>query len=115
MEAEFRPLKTAEFEMIGKLLDHDFPGREVLHQQLASLTARQIDENGSLALRSLANHRANVSSRCPTEAICPDSDGVLIHFSLHVVDGKMDELEIFKEDGSSIGKRVKAEELVLYW
>lgn len=114
MEADFHPLSPSEMKLLEKLLDHEFQGRDALRTQLASLTARQIDENGSLALKSGTNNRADVLGRCPTEGTCPDIDGVLIHVTLHVVKGKMDELEIFKEDGSKVQRPPEVEALVVY-
>jgi hypothetical protein len=57
METSFRPLNADEMELLKKLLDHDFPGRDVLIRQLSSVTGRQIDENGSIELKTAENER----------------------------------------------------------
>lgn len=114
METSFRPLNTNEMELLTKLLDHDFPGRDALRRQLSSVTGRRIDENGSIELRTAENERAEVQSASPTEGTCADIDGVPIAVMLHVKEGKLRLLEIFKEDGSEIQRPPKAEALAAY-
>ena len=110
----FRQLELSELRLLEKLLNHEFSGCDELRQQLAGATARQIDDLGGLELQSSLGGRAEVLSRCPTEGTCPDADGVLIHVSLHVVDGRMNELEIFKEDGSKIQTPPNPDLLTVY-
>jgi hypothetical protein len=112
MDSDFRPLKAPERDLLEKLLDHKFPGRDELHLQLGSVAARQIYQDGTLALRASGNPAA-VKGRVPSEGSCPDVDGVLIHVLLHVLNGVMDELEIFKEDGSDIVRPPSGGALVL--
>ncbi len=45
------------------------------------------------------------------EAQAPDSDGIHVHFLLHVVSGFAAELEIYKDDGTPIGRLPRADEL----
>jgi len=102
MDSDFRPLRGSERELLEKLLEHEFPGRDQLREQLLSVAAQQVYEDGTLALRVSSGQPAPVKGRVPTEGTCPDNDGVMIHVLLHVVSGMMDELEIFKEDGTDI-------------
>ena len=60
--------------------------------------ARIIDENGSLAIRVMDCDRANVRERVPVEADAIDSDGQPVHVLLHVVDGYLNELELYRND-----------------
>jgi hypothetical protein len=53
-------------------------------------------------INPVTSTRAKVSRRIPIEAEGKDIDGVKIHILLHVVDGFMDELEIFREDPEPI-------------
>ena len=114
MESNFRPLELSERELLQGLLAPEFPGREELRRQLDSVMARKIDEDGSLALQTAAADPAPVKSRVPTEGHCPDSDGTAIHVLLHVVNGFMNELEIFKEDSSRVVQSPAAQNLVLF-
>lgn len=100
-------------ELLEKLLDHEFPGRDELRGQLGSVSAKQVCKDGTLSLQVSSGQPAVVKHRVPTEGSCPDSDGVMIHVLLHVVSGMMDELEMFKEDGSDVLRPPTAAALVL--
>jgi hypothetical protein len=43
-----------------------------------------------------------VRRRIPVEASYPDADGVVVHVLLHVIDGRLDELEVYREDSGSV-------------
>jgi hypothetical protein len=83
-------------------LDQDFPGKRTLVQQLATARVRRIDGDESLEFALDDGPRAEVVRRIPVEAEGEDADGVTIHILLHVLDGVMKELEIFREDGGSV-------------
>ena len=114
MDLSYRPLKANERDLLERLLDPDFPGRDELLGQVSSVTAKEIDEDGGLALRCAPNRPAPVKCRVPTEGECADNDGVMIHVLLHVVDGVMSELEVFKEDSSRVQNPPLARDLVLF-
>ena len=113
MDTHFRPLDTDEREIIERLLESEFPGRDELREQLKAVTARKVDDEGSLEFRVIESKPAPVKYRIPTEAVCPDTDGVNTYLLLHVVGGMMAELEIFKEDKSHIRRRPTADCLVI--
>lgn len=79
------------------LLKEGFPGRQALLEQVPSLSVCPIDKEGSLRLET-SGPRAKVKQRVPVEAMQEDIDGVTIHILLHVIDGLMNELEIYKDD-----------------
>ena len=54
---------------------------------------------------------AEVTRRIPVEAEAEDSDGVSIHFLLHVVDGVVHELEVYREDSGPVLHRPRPEQL----
>lgn len=114
MESNFRPLEASERELLQGLLVQEFPGREELRRQLNTVLAKRIDADGSIALQTGAADPAPVKSRVPTEGQCPDADGTVIHVLLHVVNGFMNELEIFKEDSSRVIQPPVAGNLVLF-
>jgi hypothetical protein len=118
MNSEFRPLKTQEREIFEKLLEPDFPGRDELRRQLDLVTAQQVHDDGTLALRCGSCQPAPVRCQVPTEGECSDSDGGEIHVLLHVVNGFMNELEIFKNEvpggKTEILKPPAARDLVLF-
>jgi hypothetical protein len=101
-EHTFRDFTTHEQGIIDRLLEKAFPGRDEICEQMKKCLVRTIDEDESLEFLVQSNVKAKVKRRIPVEAEFQDADGVLIHLLLHVVDGKVNELEIYKEDGSPI-------------
>ena len=102
MQSSFRALTARELEILEKLLEPEFPGRDELRQQVGSLTARQLFQDGTLDLNCGATLRAPVTCRVPTEGEYFDADGFRVNVLLHVVDGLMNELEILKLHPSKI-------------
>ena len=98
----FRHLTVREQGIIDRLLEKAFPGRDEIYQQIQQCLVRTIDAEQSLGFLVAENMHSQVKKRIPVEAEFQDADGVLIHILLHVVDGQVKELEIYKEDGSSI-------------
>ena len=114
METTFRQLQANEMRLLEKLLDHEFPGRDALRVQLSSVTARQIDENGSLELRYGGESLAETDLGCLTEGTCTDTAGGKIAVLLHVKNGRVRLLEVLKEDGSAILRAPTADALSSY-
>ena len=100
-----RPLKAKEEELLNFLLSKPFPGRDALRAQLKSvrvMTDCKDCPTIELAVDQTTGPVATVKARVPIEAEGFDSDGVRIHLLLHVVDGLLSELEIFREDVNPI-------------
>lgn len=95
-ELTFRPLKRNERELIEKLLELEFEGRDELRMQLDTLTAKQIFADGTLDLNCGPCLPAPVKWSTPVEGSCHDSDGGTICVMLFVVDGFINKLEILK-------------------
>ncbi len=109
-----RTLAPAEREVISLLLSEDFPGRDELIGQIVHVRCRTIDDEGSLELHVLADvPRASVTARVATEGHMVDTDGMVVHVLLHVVDGFMSELEVYRDDGTSPRRRLDPNELHL--
>lgn len=99
---KYRELTGQEKSILNKLLEKSFPGCDELKRQLAlckAVSTNDSDNYGSIYLKTDANERANVSTRVPVEGRVSDSDGGSIDILLHVIDGKLNELEIFRADG----------------
>lgn len=97
-----RQLTSKERALLGVLLSAPFEGRDDVVRQLQTATVTEIDDSGSLEFHVSSPARANVRHRVPVSAEAPDLDGVPVAALLHVVDGKVKELEIYKADGSPI-------------
>ncbi len=93
---------------MDRLLSANTRGVEALRIQLASALVRKIDDNGSLKLNAPSGPKAEIDySPVPVEMECEDGDGVSIHVLLHVVSGRAEEIEIYKDDSSEV-KRMPA-------
>ena len=114
MDERPRDLTDSELSVFRRLLKWNFPGRDALRLQLEGLKVRQLDESGCLALEPTAKVPAHVEHRIPIEGSFPDSDGVLTHVDLHVVDGLLFGLEYYKEDGSAVVRHPPAESIELF-
>ena len=88
--------------MLARLLDVDFPGRDELQHLLAEILVRTIDEDGGLEIKSLADGSAPVIKTIPVEAEGKADDGTVVHALLHVKDGRPVELELYREDGTTL-------------
>jgi len=114
MAERWRPIGTRERDVLMHLLRGEFPGRSEILRQMQSVEVMRIDPEGSLKLRSdgpLADVQNNdypserKNGRIPVEGFYMDDvdeSGALVHLLLHVIDGKINELEIYKEDGGPI-------------
>ena len=107
--SSYRALSSWEKGLIQRLLSSPFPGRDELLNQVENVAASPIhedgtplDENGSLYLKSSSPVKASVRTRVPAEGEAQDIDNVTIHYLLHVVEGRIEQLEIFKEDLSKV-------------
>jgi len=96
------------------LLGAEFPGNLALRKQLAKAAVRRVDTDGSLELSVEAGPQAEVVRRIPVEAEAVDRDGVPIHVLLHVVDGRLHELEFYREDSQPIVRRPTPDDIRVF-
>ncbi|WP_370677186.1 hypothetical protein [Pleomorphomonas sp. PLEO] len=105
MSRAWRQLTDRERRLVEKLLSPEFPGCERLRAQLETARVSIIDADGSLEFR-VSGPSTDVEQRVPTEGYYFDAEGVgprpAVHVLLHVVDGMLHELEVYKDDGSPI-------------
>jgi hypothetical protein len=99
---DFRRPSDLEGQLLAVLLGTDFSGRDALVEQVATASVREIDHNGSLEFAPTDRTLAEVARRVPVEAELDDKDGVTIHVLLHVVDGLLKELEIYRDDSGPV-------------
>lgn len=97
-----RSPSAAERELLQRLLDVDFQGAEALSQQLVKALVEPIDPNGNLRLRPVEATPATVCRRIPVEATYADADGVIVHVLIHVMEGVLKELEVYREDSGDV-------------
>jgi hypothetical protein len=93
------PVDANAQRILARLLTASFPGDEEIARQGAMARSRVIDEDGSLELLVGGSAPpALVDRRIPVEAEAEDIDGMTFHVLLHVVDGYINELEVYRED-----------------
>ncbi len=109
--AGFAPLTVDIQRILSVLLAAQFPGRVQIAKQIESARGRVVDQDGSIALQAPEGPRADVERRVPVEAEAEDQDGMTFHVLLHVVDGFIAELEIYREDSLPIRGPIHAEAL----
>lgn len=97
-----RPPSAAERDLLQRLLDVDFQGAEALSRQLGNTLVEPIDRDGSLRLRPVEATPVTVSRRIPVEATYVDADGVVVHVLIHVIEGVLNELEVYREDSGDV-------------
>ena len=108
---DYSPLDAGAARILAALLAEPFPGRDDVARQVAVAKGRVIDDHGCLALSVSDAPPAEVIRRIPIEAEVEDLDGATVHVLLHVVDGYLNTLEIYREDGGPILAPIRAENL----
>ncbi len=114
MDSGFRQLDARERGLLEKLLEAEFLGRDELRTQLDSLTAKQIEEDGTLTLRCDSGSPSPGKYAVAMEGMCKDADGGDMSVMLHLNhQGFMSMLEIIKYGPSPIISPPSARDLVL--
>jgi hypothetical protein len=105
-DLHFRSPCENEPRILSRLLELPFRGRAELLQQLDGLRVKRIDQDGSLQLEVTSKAQAPYDGLA-VEARCPDSDtrdqtDPHINLLLHLREGKMWMLEIYRDDSLPI-------------
>jgi len=100
-----RSLIPLEKALIDFLLSEPFPGqKELRRQQIVGVPAEcSICPTISLLVNPDPGTRASVKRRIPVEAEGDEAEGKRVHVLLHVINGFLAELEVYREDGETIG------------
>ena len=112
VDNEFRKAEAAELRLFQRLLSTEFPGCKEISQQLGTCLVRIIYEEGSFEIKpNPLAPAALVEKTVPVEAQAKDEDGIRVHFLLFVRNGYVNELEIYKDDGSVIKRLPSPDDL----
>jgi hypothetical protein len=111
---EYRELTEYERKLVDRLLSEGFAGRDEISSQVRSSRVRQIDKEGSLEFLVSGGPMVTSGFRIPVEGWFEDTDGMLVHVLLHVVSGRINELEIYKDDGSQIVQMAEPSRLTIF-
>jgi hypothetical protein len=94
----FSRRKRRRTQDLRLVLKPKFLGRDALREQLRNCLVKAIDQNGGLNILVPSHARALGRYRIPVEQELEDRGGVTAHVLLHVVGGKADEVEVYKDD-----------------
>ncbi len=112
MVTETRKLSARERKILERMFSQLSCGSDELRNQLKAAKVSTIDEEGSVRFSvDFADRVSCISERVPVTAIYDDKHGIPIYLLLHIVEGELWELEVYKADGSPIIKRPDAEKL----
>ena len=94
-----KALTTARRDSLLHLLSRPFPGRDELLAQLdhAFVVGSDLGDP-TFAMEVLGGPKAITAFHVPVDAVGPDEDGHPVHVLLHVVDGYLGEVEVYRED-----------------
>jgi hypothetical protein len=95
-----------ERALVDQLLAQPFNGRDEIVAQLRDARVIAEGTGDSRTLKFALPHKdaphAPTAQRIPVEGMADDADGVPITVLLHVIDGWVTELEIYRVDGKPI-------------
>ncbi len=105
--APIRPAVEAELRLLRSLLSFDFPGHEALLRQLDGLSVQPVFDDGTLDLFPVeGSELAKVDGRVVLTASYLDApsvpNGPRVNILIHVVNGVLNEMEVYKDDGTPI-------------
>lgn len=112
--SEYRELTDYENKLVDRLLSEGFDGRDAISAQVRASRVKQIDKEGSLEFQVSGGSAVTSGFRIPVEGWFEDTDGMLVHVLLHVVSGRISELEIYKDDGSPIVQMADPSRLTIF-
>lgn len=101
----FRKLQSEELNWLNRMLDTEFLGKSELLDQIQNSQVSPNYNKGFISLKfqsdsSIAKFPYNV--RNPIEMRAYQNDAVPVMFLIHVMNGYLNELEIFNADSSEI-------------
>ena len=114
-EEDWRDLRPEERELIERMLSEPFAGRDELLAQLSGAKAKTIDEDRCLSFQITSTVRADLPIRVPVTARSADEDGMFLEINIHVVDGRLHELELWRGDLAPVQRLPRASDLEDFW
>jgi hypothetical protein len=100
-----RQLTGEEKKWMDLLLGVNFKGGEILREQVAKCKVTGICNCGCKSVRILPDHSVRIypyKIRVPVEMTAIQSNDIPVHFLLHVIDGYLNELEVFSADSAPL-------------
>jgi hypothetical protein len=113
-----RPLNETEKRILEKLLSLDNPDAKVLRKQIPFCSATDLDEFGSIEIKC---HQDDVTNSVHGPFVTGQQEdidtlpnfGPYINYIIFVDNGRLSELQIYKDDGSVIRQKVDPDKFIL--
>ncbi|MFG6490829.1 DUF6984 family protein [Microbacterium sp. P03] len=102
---EVRRPSNEESGLLQWLLQKDFQDVEELRAQLDGILVESIDDDGSIRLYPQKGSPAGFAGLAPVEGRYEDADGITVSLLIHLRNGFLHELEIYKDDSTFIALR----------
>lgn len=101
---EWHSVTDMETALLQRLVPESSPDRTCLLSQGRAAKCRWLESRGQPALlfASAGERCTDPISGVVGEGVANDQDGVRIHFLLHVQDGMLKEIEVYREDGDAV-------------
>ena len=108
-----RNLTVREKSILERMLRQLSDDKDPLRAQASAAEVKTIDDEGSLdfSVPATAPRASAITERVPVTATFNDEDGTPVYILLHLQDGRLSELEVYKADGSKILRQPVPEEL----
>jgi len=110
----YRQLTTREMNLLKRLLHAGVLEREKFLYQARNGLVEEIDDDDSLFFK-LPEFKKPEPHAIIAEAESTDTDGITIHFSVHVVRDRLCELEIYKDNDSRVKCTIQPENIHMIW
>jgi hypothetical protein len=111
---EVREMTDGERFLLARLMELPFPGSDAVAEQLRNVLVRPVGSDGSLDFLIETGPKASVHNSVPVEGEAEDIDGTTIHLLLHVIEGTVRGLEVYKDDSSRVIKMPAPSELRIF-
>jgi hypothetical protein len=112
-----RNLNDQERQVTKTLLSPTFEGHTALQGQVSNAKVTKVEDLGStlaIVIKAEEGEPANIATGVPVTGKTLDSSDADIFVELHVVDGRLHELEFWRGDGSPIKHPMKLDQLTIY-
>lgn len=104
-----------ETELVDKLLETEFFGRDELQAQWRSALVRTVGASGSFAIRpSTGEPPSRAEFGVPVEGESSNEEGGGVHAVLHIRDGYLEELEVYRDMPEPVRNRVDPQAIEVF-
>lgn len=104
-----RNLSIKELDVINKMLSVEFDGKDLICKQLETAKVISYCSCGCKTVNIQVDDntpRYKDNKRVPVELRCVSNDGIPVIMAIHMIDGYLGELEIYRVDSKAINEDI---------